>query len=178
MALIILVVVTVLIAIPFIMAIFTKDEYTVERAVAINKPKQDVFNYIRLLKNQSNYSKWVMMDPNAIMEYKGTDGTVGFSSAWDSENKQVGKGEQTITKITEGDRIDLAVHFIRPFEGYSTAYLSVESLSPAQTKVKWGFNGKMAYFMRVMHIIMNMKKMIGKDLQTGLDNLKGVLEKQ
>jgi hypothetical protein len=34
-----------------------------------------------------------MMDPNAKMEYKGTDGTVGFISAWDSKIKYVGKGE-------------------------------------------------------------------------------------
>ena len=46
-----------------------------------------------------------------------------------------------------------------------------------QTKVKWGFNGKMNYPMNLMLVLMNMDAMIGKDLATGLQNLKAVLEK-
>ena len=67
-----------------IAAIFVKREYSVEREVVINKPKQEVFEYVKLLKNQDNYSKWAMMDPKMKKEYTGTDGTVGFISAWDS----------------------------------------------------------------------------------------------
>ena len=173
----ILIVIVIIIAIPLIIALFGKDEYFVEREVTINKPNQDVFNYIKMLKNQTHYSKWVMMDPNAKMEYTGTDGTVGFVSAWDSENKNVGKGSQTITKITEGSRMDLDIHFIKPFEGHSSAFMTTEAVSATQTKVKWGFTGKNKYPMKVLHLFMNMEKMIGNDLQTGLDNLKAVLEK-
>ena len=131
----ILIVIVVLIAIPLIIALFTKNEYFVEREVTINKPQQDVFNYIKLLKNQTHYSKWVMMDPNAKMEYTGTDGTAGFVSAWDSENKNVGKGSQTITKLSD-TRMDLDIHFIKPFEGNSNAYMTAESVAANQTKVK------------------------------------------
>ena len=52
------------------------------------------------------------------------------------------------------------------------------AVTDAQTKVVWAFNGKLNYPMKVFHLFMNMDKMIGGDLQTGLDNLKGVLEKQ
>ena len=174
---IILIAIAVIIVIPMIIALFGADSYSVEREVTINKPKQEVFSYIKLLKNQSNYSKWVMMDPNAKMTYTGTDGTVGFTSAWNSENKNVGQGEQTISKITEGDRMDLDLHFIKPFDGRATSYMSTEALAENQTKVKWGFNGKMNYPMKVMHLFMNMEKMIGDDLATGLANLKRVMEK-
>jgi hypothetical protein len=170
----ILIVVAILIAIPLIVALFVSKEYNVEREVVINKPKQDVFNYIKFLKNQSNYSKWVMMDPNAKMTYSGVDGTVGFKSAWDSENKKVGQGEQTISKIDDGNRIDLGLHFIKPFEGDANAYMTTEDAA-GQTKVKWGFNGKMPYPMNIMNLFMG--KEIGNDLSTGLTNLKGVLEK-
>ncbi len=173
----ILIVVVILLTLPLIIALFAKDEYTVERTVVINKPSQDVFNYIKFLKNQSHYSKWVMMDPNAKMEYTGTDGTEGFVSAWDSENKNVGKGSQTITKVTDGKRIDLAIHFIKPFEGNANAYIATDAASATQTKVTWSFNSKKNYIMKVFCLFMNMDKMIGGDLQTGLDNLKVVMEK-
>ncbi len=44
-------------------------------------------------------------------EYRGTDGTVGFVSAWDSPVRDAGKGEQEITKIDDGKRIDYELRF-------------------------------------------------------------------
>ena len=51
------------------------------------------------------------MDPDMKKTYRGTDGTVGFVSAWDSEKDDVGKGEQEIIKITDGERIDYELRF-------------------------------------------------------------------
>jgi uncharacterized protein YndB with AHSA1/START domain len=172
----ILLVIVALIAIVLIAALFVSKEYHVEREITIARPRQQVFDYIRFLKNQSNYSKWVMMDPNAKMTYTGTDGAVGFTSAWDSDNKNVGKGQQTIAKITEGERLDLDLHFIKPFDGYATAYLATADDGP-NTRVKWGFNGKMKYPMNIMLVFMNMDKMLGGDIAEGLGNLKKVMEK-
>ena len=175
----IIIVIAIIIAIPFIMALFVKNDYTIERNITINKPQKDVFNYVKYIKNQDNYSKWNLMDPNAKKEYKGTDGTVGFKSAWDSENKNVGKGEQTITSVTENDKISkvaMDLHFIKPMEGKSTAYMQTEEVAPGQTKVTWVFAGHMPYPINIMTLIVD--KELGKELAEGLNNLKGVLEQQ
>ncbi len=165
------------IALLLIVALFVKKDYAVQREIVINKPKQQVFDYIKLLKNQNNYSKWAGMDPNMKKEFTGTDGTVGFISAWDSENSNVGKGEQEIKKMDEGNRIDYELRFIKPFESKSDAYMSVESASESATKVKWGFSGKWNYPMNIMGLFMDMDKEVGSDFQIGLQNLKGILEK-
>lgn len=174
---IILVVVAVLIAIPLVGGLFINGAFKAEREVVINKPKQEVWNYIVLLKNQNSYSKWAAMDPNMTKTFTGTDGTVGFVSAWKSESKDVGAGEQEIKKITDGERIDYELRFLEPFKSTNTAYMATESVSPTQTKVKWGFAGKMNYPMNFMMLFMDMEKEVGKDFQTGLDNLKAILEK-
>jgi hypothetical protein len=174
---IILIAIGVIIAIPLITAIFVKKEYAVEREVAINKSKTEVFDYIKVLKNQDNFSVWAQRDPKMKKEYRGTDATVGFVSAWDSDSAHVGKGEQEIKKIAEGERIDYELRFMKPFEATDNAYLSTEAASDSLTKVKWGFNGKMPYPMNLMLLCMDMDKMLGKDLETGLNNLKGILEK-
>lgn len=166
-----------LIAIPLVIAIFTKKDYAVEREIVINKNKTEVFAYIKQLKNQDNYSKWALMDPNMKKEFRGTDGQVGCVSAWDSEADSVGKGEQEIIKITEGERIDFELRFLEPFEATDFAYMTTETIGENQTKVKWGFTGKMSYPMNFMLLIMNMEEMLGGDLQIGLNNLKVVLEK-
>ncbi len=174
----ILIVILILIAIPLIVALFVKKDYLVEREITINKPKQEVFDFIKYLKNQPQFSKWAKMDPNAKMEYRGTDGTIGAVSTWDSQEKNVGKGEQEIKKIAEGDRIDYELRFIKPFASTATAYMSTEATPDNQTKVKWGFAGKMPYPMNIMRLFMNMDKMIGDDLNVGLTNLKTLLEQK
>ena len=118
------------------------------------------------------------MDPNMKKDYRGTDGTVGFVSAWESQADSVGKGEQEIKKITEGERIDFELRFEKPFEATDFAYMTTESLDSSQTKVKWGFNGKMPYPMNLMCLFMDMDAMLCPDLAKGLSNLKGILEKQ
>lgn len=158
------------------MALFVKKEYAVEKEIVINQPKAEVFEYIKHLKNQDNFSKWATMDPDMKKTYRGTDGTVGFVSAWESQDDEVGVGEQEIKTITEGDRIDFELRFIKPFESTESAYMTTETLDENQTLVKWGFNGHMDYPMNLMLVFMDIEKMIGDDLQTGLNNLKTKLE--
>ena len=172
----ILIVIVIIIAIPLMLALFTKKEYTIVREVTINKPKAEVFAYLKLLKNQDNFSKWMKIDPAAKKTYTGTDGTIGFMAAWESTNDKLGQGTQTISKIAEGDRIDYDLHFIKPYTAAAAAYLATADAA-GQTKVTWGFNGKMPYPFNVMLLLGNMDKMIGDDLQTGLVNLKALLEK-
>ena len=160
-----------------IVAAFTKKEYAVERDININKSKDSVFNYIKYLKNQNNYSKWASMDKNMKKEFSGIDATKGFISSWDSDNKDVGKGEQEIKGIVEGESVDYKIHFIKPFEGFADAYMTTETIANNQTKVRWGFSSKMKYPMNIMLLCMSMDKMIGNDLAIGLGNLKGILEK-
>jgi hypothetical protein len=174
---IILYVLLIIVAIPLIVALFVKKDYSVEREIVISKSKPQVFDYLKYLKNQDNFSKWVTIDPNMKKDYHGTDGTVGFVSVWDSNNKNVGKGEQEIKKITEGKRIDYEIRFIKPFAGVANAYLTLDSTTNNATIVNWGFDSKMKYPMNLMLLFMNMEKMVGNDLATGLSTLKKVLEK-
>jgi|ERR1700730_9563721 len=180
---IILIVLASLIIILLIGALLTKREYTIMREITINRPKHEVFNYVKLLKNQDYYNKWVMMDPTMKKEYKGIDGTVGFVYAWESNNKQVGMGEQEIIKIKEGESIDHELRFMKPFEGKATARLIPASVPGSdnrrnETRVNWVFNGLRNYPMKIVHLLFNLKKVLGKDLQTSLATLKAVLEKE
>ncbi len=163
-----------LITLLLIVALFVKKEYTIEREITINKPRTEVFNYVKHLKNQDNYSKWVMQDPEMKKEFRGTDGTVGVY-AWDSNKKNAGKGEQEIKGIKEGERVDVEVRFQRPFQGIATAPIITEGMSVNQTKVKWAMKGESKYPLNFMNLFMD--NMLGKDLEESLTNLKTILEK-
>lgn len=165
-----------LVALFLIIAIFMKKDYAVEKETVINKPKAQVFEYLKSLKNQKNWSTWEQSDPNIISTYRGTDGTVGFVHEWKS--KMMGDGEQEITKITEGSRMDSELRFKGFFGSNAPAYLTAEALDSTQTKVKWGMSGKMSYPMNGIQIFMSVDDMIGTEYQKSLNNLKSILEKQ
>lgn len=166
-----------IIAILLIAGLFVQKDYAVEREIVIDKPKADVFAYVRLVKNQDNFSVWNKKDPNAKKEYKGTDGEVGFVYSWDSDNSEVGKGEQEIMRIVDGERIDLKLRFKEPIEAEDDAYFVTEAVSPARTKVKWGFSGHMDYPMNLFLLTVDMDKEVGGAMDTGLKELKTILEK-
>ena len=173
---IVLIIIVAIVAIPLLAALFIGKEFKSERTVVINKPVAEVFEYVKHIKNQDEYSVWNKTDPAMKKTYTGEDAQVGFISAWESNDKNVGMGEQEITKIVDNQRIDMKLRFKKPFEGEDDAYMTTEALDSTQTKVNWGFSGKMPYPMNIMLVIMDMDKEMGTALQGGLNDMKKILE--
>ncbi|MCW3103338.1 MAG: GCN5-related N-acetyltransferase [Bacteroidetes bacterium] len=163
-----------IVAVIVILAIVAPTTFSIEREILINKPKAEVFAYVRSLKNQNNWSVWAMKDPAIRNEFRGTDGTVGFVNAWEG-NKNVGKGEQEIKKIVEGERMEFELRFEKPFKTTNDAYIVTEAVSANQTQVRWGFRGESPRPLNIM--TMFMKGMLAKDFDAGLRNLKNIVEK-
>ncbi len=161
-----------------VLVFVTPTDYKVEREITINKPKANVYNYAKMLKNQNTWGPWVKKDPAIKMDYKGNDGEIGYIIGWDSNVENVGAGEQEIKKLTDGSRIDTELRFKKPFESNSDTFMILEETTPTSTKVKWGFTGSMPKPMNLLLLTMDMDKAVGKDFTEGLTNLKGILEKQ
>lgn len=164
-----------LITIVLVTALFVRKEYVVERQVNISKPRQEVYDYIKHLRNQDNFSVWANLDPAMKKGYQGKDGEIGFVSFWESEKGNVGQGAQEIKKLEEGKRIDTEIRFVKPLKSTSAAFMEVSDYQGIYSKVKWSFTGKMTYPLNVM-ILIGVENTIGNDLQTGLNNLKVIME--
>lgn len=156
---------------------FVPTDFALEREVVINMPKDKVFTYVKSLKNQEKWSAWAKKDPNSKYTYTGTDGEVGFITAWDSDHPDVGKGEQEIKKIDEGKRVDVELRFKHPFESKSDGYMITEALDDNKTKLKWGFSGSMPRPFNLMTLFIDMEEAVGKDFNEGLGSLKEILDK-
>jgi hypothetical protein len=168
----IVIVVLVIIALLLIIALFLPRTTTVRVSETIHQPRQVVFDYVRMLDNQRNYSVWVMEDPDLVPEITGIDGTVGATQHWDSE--KVGAGEQEITALSP-DRMDVALHFIKPFEGKAKAAYIFTPVSETQTTVTSEFYSETPYPLNLVSYFFSTKMI--EDAQTRtLQNLKRILE--
>lgn len=171
-----LLVFTALVSVVLITALFLDKDYHIERSIEINASKDQLFEYVKYLRNQEEYSVWAKMDPEMKRKYAGTDGEVGFISAWKSKKKDVGAGEQEITKITPGKRIDYELRFKEPFEAKHKAFIDFKKISKNKTRIAWGFDGSVPWPMNITLIFMDMDEMLGPDLEGGLKNLKEIQE--
>ena len=169
--------IALLIALIVVVTLVTGTEFEVERSVVIDKPSDEVFEFVRYLENQNSYSVWVQRDPGIRIEYRGTDGSIGAVSAWEG-NEEAGRGEQEIVGMFEGERIELELRFFEPFESTSYVFKSTEPISENQTSVTWGMSGSMPRPLNLMLLFYNMGELIGADYEAGLNNLKTILESQ
>jgi len=170
---IILLVLAGIIALLLIAALFMKREHYVKREIVINAPRQKVFDYIKLLKNQDKFNKQAIADPDRDKEFKGTDGTVGFIIAWNGD-KSVDEGEKEIMNIIEGKKIETEIRFVRPFRAVGRAIMETGSVADDQTKVSWSNAGTLKYPINMM--IPMLEKNVAKDMDISLSTLKNILE--
>jgi hypothetical protein len=169
-----LLVVAGIIALLLIIALFMKKEHYVKREIIINAPRQKVFDYIRLLKNQDEFNKNAMAGPDRKREFKGTDGTIGYIYAW-SGDKNAGVGEKEIKNIIEGRSIEMEIRFVKPMKVSANIIMETASLSDDRTKVTWSNAGTLNYPVNIM--IPMMEKHVVKDMDSSLSMLKNILEK-
>ena len=65
----------------------------------------------------------------------------------------------------------IKLDFIKPFEAHNIAEFTMLPQGGA-TDVTWVMHGPAPFMRKVMQVFMNMDRMIGKDFEAGLANLK------
>ena len=159
-----------------ILGVYLKKDYQIVREITIAKPKQEVFSYIKLLKNQNDYSYYNRKDPETVKSYTGTDGEVGFTYIWSSKINSIGSGTQTISKIIEGQEISCNIQFTKPLPLKSLATIALTETSENRTKVTWTFGSVYKFPLNIIIYFVNLEKLIGSDIATSLVTLKQNLE--
>ena len=159
-----------------VLGYYLKNDYSIVRDIIVNKPKQEVFEYIKLLRNQNEYSYYNRKDPLTVKSYTGTDGEVGFTYTWSSTINSIGSGTQTITKIVDGQSLFCDIEFSKPVALSSKAEIAVTEIAANQTKVTWTFSSHYKFPLNVIIYFVNLEKLIGTDITSSLVTLKEKLE--
>ena len=171
----ILLIIILAVAAILIMGAMQSAAFSVVREADIKATPAKVFAQINDFHNWSAWSPWEKMDPDLKRTFTGAASGVGSKYAWIG-NKKVGEGNMEITHSEASKRMQLDLHFIKPFQADNVTEFT---LVPATggTHVKWEMRGNKPFMMRVMSIFMDMDKIVGKDFEAGLSNLKSIVEK-
>jgi Polyketide cyclase / dehydrase and lipid transport len=172
---IIAVVVAIAIAAVLILAATKPDTFRVQRAAAINAPADRIYPLIADFHQWLNWSPWEGRDPALKRSYSGAERGKGAVYAWEG-NRNVGSGRMEILEANSPSLVKIQLDFLKPFEAHNIAEFTMLPQGNA-TNLTWVMHGPAPFMSRVMHVFINMDKMIGKDFETGLANLKAAAEK-
>lgn len=151
------------------------DTFRLQRSITVNAPPQAVHALIEDYRNWTAWSPWEKKDPNLKRTYGEPSRGEGATYAWEGD-KNVGKGSMTMTDVTPS-RIALDLDFERPFEAHNKVVFALDSKG-LTTDVTWSMEGPTPFFAKVIHVFIDMDKMVGKDFEAGLAAMKSAAEKQ
>ena len=92
-------------------------------------------------------------------------------------NKEVGEGKMTIVESRLPDLVRLRLDFIKPMAATSQTEFTFRPEGPG-TVVNWTMTGKNNFMAKAVHLVMNLDKMLGRDFEKGLSQLKNLCENQ
>jgi uncharacterized protein YndB with AHSA1/START domain len=150
------------------------DSFRVERRTRIKAPAEKIFPLVNDLRRHGLWSPWEKKDPAMQRTYSGAASGQGSVYEWDG-NKNIGQGRIEIAEAVPPSRVVFDMHFIKPFEARNTGEFTLASNGDS-TDVTWAMYGRSPFLSKVMGLFINMDRMIGREFETGLANLKAITE--
>jgi uncharacterized protein YndB with AHSA1/START domain len=176
---IVAVVLALAIAVVLILAARKPDIFRVQRATTVKAPPEKIFPLISDFHQWGTWSPYETKDPAMKRSYGGAERGQGAVYGWEG-NKNVGSGRMEILDAAAPSKIVIKLDFFAPFEGHNTAEFTMLPQGDGTnvtTKVTWLMHGPSRFIGKIMHVFINMDRMVGKDFEIGLANLKRLTEK-
>lgn len=149
-------------------------EFRITRNATFAAPATAIFPHINDFHQWRDWSPWEKIDPDLNRTYDGPAAGTGSKYAWVG-NKQVGEGRMTITESRPSELIRINLEFLKPFAATNTTEFSFQPQGD-QTLVTWTMTGRNNFMTKAFCLFMNMDKMVGRDFEKGLSQLKAVVE--
>lgn len=148
--------------------------FAVERSASFEAPPAVVYGLLQDFHTWEGWSPWAKLDPAMKTTYGGPATGVGATYAWEG-NDEVGAGKMTIADAKPNEAVGITLEFLRPF---ATTNRTDFLLAPAGagTKVTWRMSGNHNFVGKAFCLFMDMDKMVGKDFEKGLAQLKPLAE--
>jgi uncharacterized protein YndB with AHSA1/START domain len=150
--------------------------FEVTRSKTMTAPPDVVYAELVDFHRWPRWSPWEKRDPAMTREYSGPTAGRGAVYRWKG-NSDVGEGRMTITDIRPAEQIVIQLDFLEPMAATSITEFKLAPSGQGGTYVTWTMSGNHNFVGKAMTIFMSMDKMVGKDFEEGLANMKDIAEK-
>lgn len=149
--------------------------FSIFRSIEIEAPAATVHDLVSDYHRWVEWSPWEGIDPNLQRTYSGPDSGVGAHYAWVG-NKKVGSGTMETTADSPS-RIDIRLEFTAPWKAVNDTTFEFAETS-GTTRVTWTMTGQHEGLRGFIMRLMPMDKVVGRDFEKGLAQLKATAEQR
>ena len=138
-------------------------------------PPEKIHALINDLHRFNTWNPYEKKDPNIKGVYAGP--ARGPGAAYEFEgNKDVGKGRLRIVDSKAPNKVTMQLDMLEPFEGHNLVEFTVLPRGDA-TEVTWAMQGASPFIAKLVGVFVDMDRMIGRDFEAGLADLKALAER-
>jgi hypothetical protein len=147
--------------------------FRVQRAMTIDAPAERIAPLIADFRRWADWSPYEKLDPALKRDYAGAESGKGAVYGWEG-NQKAGAGRMEILEASPS-KISIKLDFLRPMVAHNMADFLLEP-DGTGTRVTWAMHGPNLWLGRIVGLFFNLDRMIGRDFETGLANLKRAVE--
>ncbi|AYF73560.1 transcriptional regulator [Nocardia yunnanensis] len=148
-------------------------EFDIHRETVIKADPAQVQALIDDFHQWRKWSPWEDTDPSMERVYSGADRGIGAHYSWNG-NRKAGRGEMEITAAT-ADSIGIRLNFEKPFKASNQVTFEFRPAGDT-TEVTWRMTGQRQGLMAIIGKLVPMDRLVGKDFEKGLAQLKAAAE--
>jgi carbon monoxide dehydrogenase subunit G len=168
------VIVVLAVVVMLVLAARKPDQFRVQRSASIDAPPERIYAFINDFHRWGAWSPYEHKDPDMKRSFGGAGSGRGSIYEW-AGNSNVGSGRMEIVESSEPSKITIQLDFLTPFEAHNIATFTMEPAGGA-TNVTWVMDGPTPFVGKIIHVFLNMDRMVGTDFEAGLANLKTAAE--
>jgi hypothetical protein len=150
------------------------DTFSVQRSLIIRASAKACFDQVNEFKKWEKWSPWEDVDPAVKRIYEGPEAGVGSIYHYQG-NSKLGEGRLTITESRPAELVHLKMEFLKPFKATHDTDITFKAEGD-RTVIYWRMSGRNNLTAKVIHLFMNMDKLIGDNFIKGMERIKTIVE--
>lgn len=165
-----------LVMMALVFLLFAKKNYTFDKKISINTETSEVFNYLKFLKNQTDFNHWYLENGDFKNKFSGEDGTIASTFRWESENRYLRSGTQTIKKMVYPELIQMDIAIDKPYN--ITATQSFQLIQEnGKTSLTFKIDIRFPFPYNIVILSDDFEKNLNKSIEITLRNIRKAVEK-
>jgi hypothetical protein len=150
------------------------DTFRVERSATINAPADKIFPLINDLHAFNGWNPFAKQDPSMTINYFGPSSGKGASFSFGGGSG--GSGRIEIIDAAAPSQVEMHLGMTAPMAADNRILFTLLPQADA-TRVTWSMAGGVPLLAKVLHVFIDMDKMVGGTFEQGLVDLKAAAER-
>ena len=150
------------------------DTFHWARTQRIEAPPAKLFPLINDLRTMNTWNPFALRETSGTSTYRGP--ASGPGAAFDFAGGKSGSGTIEILEAQPPSKVVMRLSMLKPFKADNKVEFTLVPQGTA-TDVTWAMSGHQPLLSKAMTLFIDCDKMVGRDFEAGLRNLKAIAER-